>query len=343
MSRFRQAFKAALGGRPLSLEEAAGVLEGLVSGEADDVTVAAFLGALSARAPTAEELAGFAGTMRRLAVRIDVARRPLIDTCGTGGDGLSTFNFSTAAAFVAVGGGVAVAKHGNRAVSSRCGSADVLAALGVPVDLGPAAAARAIGRAGFAFLMAPRYHPAMRRVAEVRARLGVRTVFNLLGPLANPAGVRRQVVGVPEPSLAPIYASALGLLGAERALVVAGLDGMDELTLAGRTLVCHVEGEAGIRIEELAPEDVELRRASPEDLRGGDAAGNARILEEALSGRPGAVLDGVLLNAAAAFVAAGSAPGIRDGVALARETVASGRALRALDAARAPAAHAVAP
>lgn len=336
MSRFQAVLTQAFRGRALSRADATYAMEALVSGEAGEVVAAGLLGALSARPVTAEELAGFAGAMRKLSVRVDVGRTPLIDTCGTGGDGLSTFNFSTAAAFVAAGAGAAVAKHGNRAISSRCGSADILAALGVPVDLGPAAAACAIGRTGFAFLMAPRYHPAMRRVAGVRSRLGVRTVMNLLGPLANPAGVRRQVIGVPDASLAPVYARSLALLGAERALVVAGEDGMDEMTVAGRTLVCHVDGDREIRIEEVTPEDAGLHRADPASLRGGDAVENARTLEAVLEGRPGAILDGVLLNAGAALVAAGLASGIRDGVALAREAVESGSARRVLDAARIP-------
>ncbi len=337
MSRFRDALSAAFGGRSLGLDGAAGAMEAMIVGETDEVAVAGFLGALSARPVTAEELAGFAGTMRRFSVRVKADRAPLIDTCGTGGDGLSTFNFSTAAAFVAAGAGVAVAKHGNRAVSSRSGSADVLAALGVPIDLGPDEAARAIGRTGFAFLMAPLYHPAMKRLAPVRARLGVRTVMNLLGPLANPAGARRQVVGVPDASLAPVYARALALLGADRALVVAGEDGMDEMTLAGRTLVCHVEGDREIRIEEVTPEDVGLHRSDPAGLTGADADVNARILESVLEGRPGPFLDGTLLNAGAALVAAGVSAGIRDGVALAREAVETGGARRVLDAVRAPA------
>lgn len=334
MSRFGEILSTAFHGRPLTREEAATAMEYFVSGEADEVAAAGFLGALSARPATAEELAGFAEAMRARAVRVETGRTPLIDTCGTGGDNLSTFNFSTAAAFVAAGAGAAVAKHGNRAVSSRSGSADVLAALGVPTDLGPLDAARAIEETGFAFLMAPLYHPAMKRLSGVRSRLGVRTVMNLLGPLANPAGARRQVVGIPDPTLLSGYARALQALGIDRALVVAGLDGMDEMTLAGRTLVCRVDGEEGIRFEEIVPGDVGLRQAAPQALRGGDAAENARQLQAALEGRPGAILDGVLLNSGAAIVAAGLAESLRDGVALAREAVGSGNALRVLDASR---------
>ncbi|MFH1723369.1 MAG: anthranilate phosphoribosyltransferase [Elusimicrobiota bacterium] len=303
----------------------------LISGEASEEDIESFLLALNERPCGPEELAGFAEGMRAKAVTVRVERSPLVDTCGTGGDGLHTFNFSTAAALVTAGAGVAVAKHGNRAVSSRSGSADVLEALGVAVDAGPDEVRRSIEEAGFGFFFAPRYHPAMRHVAPVRKRLGVRTVFNLLGPLANPALVTRQVVGIYDAGLLETYARVLSHLGARRAMVVRGEDGMDEMSLTGRTFVCHVEAGKDVRTEELTPEDVGLARTDLEALKGGDAAANARALEGVLEGRGGPLLDGTLFNAGAAIVAAGRAGSVKEGVRVARESVASGRARGVLE------------
>ncbi|MDE2293718.1 MAG: anthranilate phosphoribosyltransferase [Elusimicrobia bacterium] len=292
-----------------------------------------FLLAMNRRAPSSDELAGLAEALRERAVPVPAAGR-LVDTCGTGGDGLHTVNISTAAAFVAAGAGAAVAKHGNRAVSSRCGSADVLEALRVPTDLGPEEAARSLERARFAFLAAPRYHPAMAAVGPARKALGVRTVFNLLGPLVNPARVRRQAVGVWEAGLMTAYAETLLALGAERALVVRGEEGMDELSVCGPSRVLRAEPASGVRAAEVTPEALGLRRRALAELAGGDAPYNARRIEETLTGAEGAVRDAVLLNAAAALVAAGAAETLKEGLAKARESVDSGAARGTLEAAR---------
>ena len=336
---FKDILERAVRGESLGSEGARGAMDLIMSGEAGDIPTAAFLGALGPRALGAQELAGFARSLLSRAVRVELPKSPLVDTCGTGGDGLGSFNFSTAAALVAAGAGAAVAKHGNRAVSSRSGSADVLEALGVSVDAPPETALRCCQETGFAFLFAPRYHPAMKIVAPLRKALGVRTVFNLLGPLVNPAGVRRQVVGVYDRALLKTYAEVLRELGAERALVVRGEDGLDELTLTGPTAIWHLE-EGRLREETVFPEDAGIGRADPFSLRGGDAAQNARLMEGVLEGRPGPFLDGTLLNAAAALIAAGLAHGWKDGVALARESIRSGKAMAVLSGLRRIAASA---
>ncbi len=314
----------------LGREGARAAMDRLVSGEVSEIQAAALLGALEARGVDEDELVGFAESLREHAIGIEIGRGPLVDTCGTGGDRLGTFNFSTAAALVAAGAGAAVAKHGNRAVSSRSGSADVLEALGVAADAPPETVRRAVEETGFGFLFAPRFHPAMRHVAPVRRALGVRTVFNLLGPLANPANVTRQVVGVPDVDLVPVFARVLLALGAERAMVVHGEDGMDELSPAAPTCVAHVHAGRGISAETVTPEDAGLARSVPGALLGGDAAHNARLLEGVLEGEDGPLADGTVLNAAAALVVAGRASTIRDGVAQARESIRSGRALGVL-------------
>ncbi|MBI5884386.1 MAG: anthranilate phosphoribosyltransferase [Elusimicrobia bacterium] len=325
--------EAACRGKSLSRREAAGAMAHLVSGETPEVQVAAFLGALAGRGVTADELTGFAEELRRQGLAISPKREPLVDTCGTGGDGLSTFNFSTAAALVAAGAGAAVAKHGNRAVSSRCGSADVLETLGVPIELAPADAEAAIERTGFAFLLAPRYNPVIGKVGAVRKALGVRTVFNLLGPLVNPARVRRQVVGIFDPALLETYGRVLSSLGAERALVVCAEDGMDELSPAGPARICRVEGGA-VSLESFSPEDAGVRRVPAAGLRGAGAAENARALEAVLAGSAGPLLEGTVLNAGAALWAAGLAGSIREGTQSARETLRSGKAAAVLESCR---------
>jgi anthranilate phosphoribosyltransferase len=311
----------------LGREGAKAAMDHLVSGDASEIQAAAFLGALGARGVDENELVGFAESLRAHALGIEIGREPLVDTCGTGGDGLRTFNFSTAAALVAAGAGAAVAKHGNRAVSSRSGSADVLEALGIATDASAEDVRRSVEETGFGFLFAPRFHPAMRHIAPVRSALGVRTVFNLLGPLANPAGVKRQVVGVYDGALVPILARVLATLGAERAMVVHGEDGMDELSPAFPTRIAHVDAARGIWLETVAPEEVGLRRTSASGLAGGDARRNARLLEDVLEGREGPLADGTSLNAGAALLVAGQVSTLRDGVAAARESIASGRAL----------------
>jgi anthranilate phosphoribosyltransferase len=252
-----------------------------------------------------------------------------VDTCGTGGDGRGTFNISTAAALVAAAAGAAVAKHGNRAASSRCGSADVLEALGVDLDLEPDALGRLLDEVGIAFLFAPRHHPAMRHAAPVRRSLRTHTVFNLLGPITNPAGVQRQLVGVYDRELVPLMAGALQELDAEHALVVHGHDGQDELSLTGETHLAELK-DGVVTLQVVRPEDAGLARCSPELLAGGDAVVNARIIEDILDGRPGARTDAVLLNAAGALVAADLASDLRSGVVQAREALAAGRGRRLL-------------
>jgi anthranilate phosphoribosyltransferase len=306
----------------LTREQARDLMEQIFTGQFADLELAALLGAITARGETPDELAGFVEAMRAAATLIPLnheERSLLVDTCGTGGDSSGTFNISTAAALVAAAAGNAsgalhlVAKHGNRAVTSECGSADVLEALGIPVALSPADAAAAIRTHRFAFLHAPALHPAMKAVMPVRRALGVRTVFNELGPLTNPAGARAQVMGVYAAHLVPIVAEAMRLLGVHHAFVVHGsagenaARGLDELSISGPTQLAEVNGN-GISFDTLTPEQVGLRTAPIESLRGGDAAANAGILRAIFAGEPGPRRDVVLLNAAAVLITAGAVP-----------------------------------
>jgi anthranilate phosphoribosyltransferase len=272
--------------------------------------------------------------MRERATQVRPRATGLLDTCGTGGDGLHTFNISTATAFVVAGAGVPVAKHGNRAVSSAAGSADVLEALGVDLSLGPADMARCIDEVGVGFLFAQALHSSMRHAAVPRREIGIRTVFNILGPLTNPAGAKRQLLGVYDPRLAPVMAEVAGRLGAERVLVVHGHPGMDEVSASGPTTVAEYDAASGetVRVTEFTPESVGIVRGSLSDLAGGDAAENAAILRSLLEGEHGPRRDVVLLNAAAALLAAGKAEDLAHGVTLARVSIDEGRALAALDA-----------
>lgn len=313
-------------GTALSREQAAAAMAALLDDEYPPEQAAMFMGALRARGETVDELVGFATTLRQRAVTTPVRRAGLVDTCGTGGDNSGTFNISTAAGLVAAAAGAGVAKHGNRASSSRCGSADVLEALGLRIDPPPAQAAAAIETVGFGFLFAPLYHPALRRLAPVRRSLGVRTLFNLLGPLLNPAHVQRQLIGVCEVRMARTLAAALRELGVIEALVVAGTDGMDELTLAGATHVVHL-GDGELREMLIHPEEAGLPRSPCEALRGGDASDNARLIESLLRGElHGPQRDVVMLNAAALLQLAGCASGLRDGAFLVGEVLDSGQA-----------------
>lgn len=330
MSGFPGQLEKLFKGGSLTGVEAREAMDHIVSGDADASQVAGFLGVVQGRGVTAEELAGFAESMRAKSVRVVIDRVPIVDTCGTGGDGLNTFNFSTAAALVVAGAGVAVAKHGNRAASSKSGSADVLEALGVAVDSPPDSVRRSIEETGFGFLFAPRYHPAMRHVAPLRRALGVPTVFNLLGPLVNPAMVTRQVIGIYDGDLLEKYSRVLELLGAERAIIAHGADGMDELTLTGSTILWHIERGKAIRTESIEPEEVGLCRTQIAALRGSGPAENARSIEGMLRGETGPLLDGTLLNAAAALVVAGVVSDLKEGIAMSRESVASGRAFAVL-------------
>ena len=315
----------------LAAGEASASMDAIMDGAWTHAQIAGFLIALRAKGETAEEIAGFASAMRARAVAVALDGLDAIDTCGTGGDGACTFNVSTAAALVAAGAGARVAKHGNRAVSSRCGSADVLEALGVRIEVAPALAARCIREAGFGFLFAPAHHAALKHAAPVRRELGVRTVLNVLGPLANPAGVKRQVVGVFEPRLTGMLAAALARLGSTAALVVHGSDGLDEVTTTGPTRVTHLSGAT----DEWHPrEHLGLEPARAEDLAGGDAAANARTILEVLGGARGPRRDIVLANAGAALLVAGIAATIREGVERAAASIDSRRALGVLERVR---------
>ncbi|MGC8635125.1 MAG: anthranilate phosphoribosyltransferase [Candidatus Limnocylindrales bacterium] len=309
--QLRAALASVVDGRTLSREEARRSMGAVMDGEATPAQLGAFLTALRIRGETVDELAGFATAMRARAIRVD-APDGAIDTCGTGGDGRGTFNISTAAALVVAAAGVPVAKHGNRAVTSASGSADVLEALGVPTDLGPEAAAAALREVRFAFLFAPGYQPAMRHAGPTRREIGIRTAFNLLGPITNPAGTRRQLVGVGDPAAAGRLAEVLHALGAERALVVHG-DRIDELPLDG-TGVAYDVSPAGVVRREIRPEDAGLPRAATEALLGGTPAENAARMEALFAGERSPIRDAVLLNAAAALLVAGRVDGLRAGV-----------------------------
>ncbi|MGA9521546.1 MAG: anthranilate phosphoribosyltransferase [Myxococcaceae bacterium] len=312
----------------LSRDETRAVMNEIVDGKASAAQIGAFLAALAVKGETAEELTGAALVMRERAERIRVPRDVFIDTCGTGGDGQNTFNISTTVAFVAAGAGVAVAKHGNRRVSSQCGSADVLAALGVEVDLPPDKVERCVAEAGIGFLFAARLHPAFGAVASVRRELGVRTLFNLLGPLVNPAGARHQVLGVFAAKWVPVVGRVLADLGARHAFVVHG-DGLDEISVSGETQVCEVT-EGRVHDFTLTPEALGLGRHPRGALTGGDPAQNARILRDVLSGQRGGPRDAVLANAAAALVVGGAAVTLEAGVKRAAESIDSGAAADAL-------------
>lgn len=328
----RAALAAVVEGRTLTFEEARLAIGSVMDGEATPAQLAGLLVALRMRGETVEELAGFAAAMRERALRVD-APPGTIDVVGTGGDGSRTFNISTAAALVVAAAGVPVAKHGNRAITSAAGSADVLDALGIRIDHDPASAARAIRDLGFAFLFAPAYHPAMRHAMPTRRELGVRTAFNLLGPLTNPAGVGRLVVGAADPAAAPKIAEVLRRLGVERAFVVHG-NGVDELPLDGSGVVYDVRPE-GVEQRRVDPADLGLRSAPTAALAGGTPTENAALVEEVLRGADGVRRDVVLLNAAAAFVVAGAASTLEAGIARAAATIDDGRAATLLDRLRA--------
>jgi anthranilate phosphoribosyltransferase len=311
----------------LSAADARNAMLAILGGDATVAQVAAFLVALRMKGETAAELTGFARAMREKSHRVDVALNgePLLDTCGTGGDGACTFNISTIAAFVTAGAGVRVAKHGNRSISSHCGSADLLEALGVRILPDPALAAEAIRKIGIGFLFAPAHHPAMKHAQPARLELKMRTVFNLLGPLTNPAGAQRQLIGAPSEEAAELMAGALAELGTERTFVVHGDGGLDEVSTIGLTMAFEVAGGAVSR-QAWMPEDFGVPRASLEDLRGGDLARNVEIANAVLHGEEGPQRDIILANAAAALVAAGRAETLRKGVVLAAESIDSGAA-----------------
>ena len=320
-----------LDGHHLSRADAHAVMDSIMEGEATQAQIAGFLVALRTKGETADEIAGFADAMREHVVPVTPQRSPIIDVVGTGGDGANTFNISTAAAFVAAAAGAAVAKHGNRAASSTAGSADVLEALGIDIEQSPDRIALSIDDLGFGFMFARSHHPAMRHVAQVRQELGVRTVFNLLGPLANPAGARDGVFGVYSADLARTYAEALAELGSRRAFVVHGDGGLDELTPFGVSLVVEI-ADGDVREWELDPRELGIEPAEPAELRGGDATANAATIQSVLAGERGGRRSAVLLNAAAALVAAGLAEDFGDGIDVAAAAIDSGAAASRLDA-----------
>ena len=325
MTGFRAIIAKLAEGHRLTRTEARQAFDLMMRGAVGEIEMAAFVMALRLRGETVDEIIGGVEALRAHGSRIP-APEGTMDTCGTGGDGLSTRNVSTAVAIVLAAAGVPVAKHGNRAVSSACGSADVLAALGVPLEQSETEAARTLQDIGICFLLAPRHHRAMRHVAPVRKALGIRTIFNILGPMANPAGARRQLIGVFDSRWLRPMAETLRALGSERAWLVHGRDGMDELTVSGPSQVVTLDSDGTIREMTIAPEEVGLARHPPAAVRGGDASENAAALLALLEGEQGAYRDIVLLNTAAALVVAEEAPDLRAGVALAAETIDSGRA-----------------
>ena len=320
-------------GGALSAEQARAAVTEMLQGEASDVEIASLLTAIAVRGAAAEELTGFVQSMRAMCRPLplsDEERNQLVDTCGTGGDYRGTFNISTGAALVAAAAGAKVAKHGNRGMSSKCGSADVLEALGVPVELEPEGAVECLRATGFMFLYAPCMHPAMKRVQPVRKALGFRTIFNLAGPLTNPAAARMQVMGVFAPGLVEVVSQAMVKLGVRHAMVVHGADGLDELTLQGESLVAQVRGDS-VRLFRMDASSAGLGQAPLSAIAGGDARQNAAILEKVLDGAPGPRRDVVLLNAAAALIVAGLAKDFPGGVGLAAAAVDSGAAFRLLE------------
>lgn len=309
----------------LTVDEAAAAMDEIMEGRAQPAQIAGLLIGLAMKGERPAEIVGLARTMRARAARLSRTFHPVFDTCGTGGDRAHTFNVSTVAALVVAACGVRVAKHGNRSVSSRCGSADVFEALGVNVAADAATVERCLDQAGIAFLFAPTFHPSMRHAAQARRELGVRTAFNLLGPLTNPAGATRQLVGVPRPELTELVARSLALLGTERAWVVHGADGLDEISTTGYTKVSECR-DGAVNTFYVHPSDVGLPKAAPEALRGGDAPANAAIARRILAAERGPARDIVLLNAAASLLVAGREPTLQHGVRAAADAIDSGRA-----------------
>ncbi len=318
----------------LSQEEAESAMDLLMQGEASSEEVCGLLGALRGKGESIDEIVGFARSMRKHAVPLQVQRRDLVDTCGTGGDGADTFNISTASCFILAASGLGVVKHGNRAVSSKCGSADVLESLSVKIDRPVDLVVKDVESFGFAFLFAPLFHPAMKHVGPARRALGVRTVFNLLGPLVNPAGARRQVIGCYDSNMLETLAKVLQELGSEEVMLVSGTDGLDEISVTATTHVVHLK-DGAISKYVISPEDLGVERATLADLKGGDAKHNAQLIEGILSGQiQGPKRDIVTLNAAAALMVAGKAENLVAGYELANQIVDQGKAMAVLQAIR---------
>jgi len=327
---FRENLSRIVSRQDLSETQMAQIMEVIFDGQASDAQVGALMGALATKGETFTELAGAAQAMRRRARRIQAGGGPVVDTCGTGGDSAGTFNISTTTALVVAGCGITVAKHGNRSVSSRCGSADLLEALGVKIDLDPALVEEAVHAVGIGFLFAPLYHNAMRHAAKARREVGIRSIFNMLGPLTNPAGAGCQLLGVYDARLTEMFAEALRLLGAQHAFVVHGHDGLDEISVCAPTRVSEL-ADNRIRTYDIYPENYFGERAAPHALAGGDPAENAAITRRVLAGERGPCRDVVALNAAAALVAAGRASDLPEGIALAGAALDSGAAAAKLE------------
>lgn len=328
---FREGLSKIVSGNDLQEEEATRIMADIMDGQATDAQIGAFMAGLATKGETFAELAGAARAMRRRAIRVEIPGSNVVDTCGTGGDAAGTFNISTTAAFVVAGAGVTVAKHGNRSISSRCGSADLLEALGVDIDTDSEIVEAAIREIGIGFLFAPLYHRAMRYAAKARKEVGIRSIFNMLGPLINPAGADCRLLGVYAAPLTEMIAQALNVLGAKRAFVVHGHDGLDEVSITSETRVTELH-DGAIRTYDVSPELLIGRRSSLEDLAGGDARQNAEITLEVLSGRPGPCRDVTVVNAAFALVAAGTAKHLQEGILKAQESIDSGAARNKLEA-----------
>ncbi|HEX74443.1 MAG TPA: anthranilate phosphoribosyltransferase [Dehalococcoidia bacterium] len=326
----REAIEIIVSGRSLSFEQAAGVMEEIMSGDASPAQFASLVTGLRIKGETVDEIAGLASVMRTRAIPV-VVTPPVLDTCGTGGDNSATFNISTAVAFVAAGAGLKVAKHGNRAMSSHCGSADVLEALGVKIDLGAEAVAECVERVGIGFMFAPVFHPAMKYATAPRREIGIRTVFNILGPLTNPARAESQVIGVPSQELGSKIASVLHRLGTKHSLVVHGIDGMDEISISGKSLIWNVNQSGTLSPYQISPQDLGFNEASLAEIKGGTPEENAEMLHRILGGERSPRRDVVVMNAAAALVAGNRALDLREGTRLAEEVIDSGQALKKLD------------
>jgi anthranilate phosphoribosyltransferase len=328
---FRENLSRIIRREDLTEDQMAATMEVVLGGQASEAQIGALIAALATKGESCAELAGAARAMRHSARRIQALGAKVVDTCGTGGDGAQTFNISTTTAFVAAGCGLTVAKHGNRSVSSKCGSADVLEALGVKLDTAPEIVEEAVQSIGIGFLFAPLYHSAMKHAAKPRRELGVRSIFNMLGPLTNPAGANCQLLGVFAPQLTEMFAQALKSLGTQSAMVVHGHDGLDEISVCARTRVSELR-DGLVRTYEIDPTQYFGRLADPGELAGGDPAENAAIIREVLSGKPGARRDVVLINSAAVLVAAEKASDLAQGIGLAAEVIDQGRAMAKLDA-----------
>ncbi len=327
---FTQNLNAIIQGKDLDQESAAAMLMDIFSGQITEAQIGAFMAALATKGETFEELAGAAQAMRRKAVRVQALSKKVIDTCGTGGDASGSFNISTTTAFVVAGAGITVAKHGNRSISSKCGSADVLEELGVSLSVDPEIVEEAVNEIGIGFMFAPLYHGSMKYAMKARTQCGIRSIFNMLGPLTNPAAASCQILGVYAPELTEMFAKALRLLGVERAFVVHGHDGMDEITTTDLTRVSEL-ADGSIKSYDLDPLNFFEDYARPEDLKGGDVKENAAITLGILKGEKGPKRDIVLINSGCGLVAAGAAQTVKDGIKLAEDAIDSGNALEKLE------------